>query len=154
MKMIKDNFKKKIIVEFGYLYLTGIPIHLPYQNKSKKGSNGTKNSPFEVTFKNKSKEHNATFHLSIVLPISSLHLLTRSSKNPRALLENQWFSKSYTLWFFVKEPELFIGVGAKCVFEFLKKKDYSWIGAWLKVRQIQGQGLFFDEMIFTSDIHI
>jgi len=30
MKMIKDNFKKKIIVEFGYLYLTWIPIHLPY----------------------------------------------------------------------------------------------------------------------------
>lgn len=52
-----------------------------------------------------------------MLPISSLHLLTKNSKNPRV----KWVSKSYTLWFFVKELELFIGVGAKGVFEFLEK---------------------------------
>ncbi len=56
-----------------------------------------------------------------MLPISSLHLLTKNSKSPRVLLEDKWVSKSYTLWFFVKELELFIGVGAKGVFEFLEK---------------------------------
>jgi hypothetical protein len=55
-------------------------------------------------------------------------------------LEDKRFSKSYTLWFFVKEPELFIGVGAKGVFEFKKKKIILGLEKGLKHNKSRAEG--------------